>query len=613
MLGGYCGRLLRVDLSSGAIREPLLEEELLRRYIGGSGLGARLLYDETGPQTDPLGPENRLVFAAGPLTGTMATTSTRHSVCCRSPLTGLWGEASSAGTWASGLKAAGYDAVVVSGCADEPVYLWIADGKTEIRRAGHLWGLDTFDTDSALKAETHPQAHVACIGPAGERLSRLAAIMNDGKEGRAAGRTGVGAVMGSKLLKAIVVHGKQRVWVADEQALRDSVRALTPTILKHTTGMQNYGTDGGLISFEQIGDLPLRNWTQGKWEEGAERISGQHMAETILTGRYHCRTCVIGCGRRVTLERGPAAGKEIGGPEYEACGALGANCLVGDITTVAVANELCNRYGLDVISTGSAVAFAMEAYERGLLTKADTDGLELTFGNGEALLEMVRRIGEREGLGRLLGEGVKRAAEAIGGGAEEFAVHVKGLEPAMHDPRAYASLAVGYATSNRGACHLQGFSHVPEGRVAMPDLGYPEILDRFATAGKGELVAKAQNLMCMYDSLTLCKMLIFGRVRIPDMVNWLNYVTGWDYDADEFMRTGERLYNLKRLYNTRLGVTRADDTLPKRLLSEPRPDGGAAGYLPDLEAQLDEYYAFRGWDAQGIPTAAKLAELGLEK
>src|SRR3990172_2838052 len=253
----------------------------------------------------------------------------------------------------------------------------------------------------------------------------------------------------------------------------------------------------------------------------------------------------------------------------------------------------------------------MEAYERGLITKADADGLELTFGNGVAMVEMVRRIGERQGLGRLLGDGVKRAAAAIGQGAEDFAIHVKGLEVPMHDPRAYASLAVGYATSNRGACHLQGFSHVPEGRVAMPDLGYPEIMDRFATEGKGEMVAKAQNLMAMYDSLTLCKMLVFGRVRIPDLVNWLNWVTGWDGDAAEFMRTGERIFNLKRLYNQRCGVTRADDTIPKRLRTEPRPDGGAAGYLPDLEGQLEEYYRYRGWDEQGIPTAAKLVELGM--
>jgi len=307
MLGGYFGKVLRVDLSTGEVGEQELGEATLRRFVGGSGLGARLIYDETDRRTDPLGPENRLVFAAGPLTGTMATTSSRHSVCCRSPLTGIWGEASAAGTWAAGLKAAGYDALVVTGIADQPVYLWVHDRRVEIRPAGHLWGLDTFETNTALPAETHPQGHVACIGPAGERLSLIAAIMNDGKEGRAAGRTGVGAVMGSKLLKAVVVHGSHRVPVADEQALRDSVRALTPAIIKNTPSLQNYGTAGGLISFEQIGDLPIRNWTLGKWEEEAQRISGQHMAETILSGRYHCRTCVIGCGRRVTLDRGPSS------------------------------------------------------------------------------------------------------------------------------------------------------------------------------------------------------------------------------------------------------------------------------------------------------------------
>ena len=609
MLGGYSGKLLRVDLTSRTVRDEPLSEEFLRKWIGGSGLGAYILATETGPSTDPLGPENRLIVAVGPLAGTQTPTSCRHETTAKSPLTGIFGESDCGGSFGAELRAAGFDAVVVSGAADAPVYLAIVDGRAEIRSAAHLWGQDTYAADAALRAEVDSRAVAICIGPAGEKQVLIAAAMTGGKEGRAAGRTGMGAIMGSKRLKGIVVRGTGRVNVAKPDALRDSIRAVVPTVREFTPSFQNYGTSGSVVAFEQTGNLPLKNWRQGTWDAAAN-ISGQRMSETILKGQYHCKTCVVGCGREVVIDSGPSAGQTIAGPEYETVAALGSLCLVDDLVAITEANDLCNRYGVDTISAGGLVAFAMECFERGLLKQSDLDGLELTWGNAAAMLALIRKIGEQEGVGKLLGQGARRAAAAIAG-AEPYAMQVKGLELPMHDPRAFHSVGLGYATSNRGACHLQALSHGPEGRMPMPDLGYPQALDRFADSGKGEMVAKMQNLMCQMDSLKLCKFILFGRLSIPTIVDWLNFVTGWDVDFAEFMLTGERIFNLKRLYNVAHGVRAADDTLPRRILREPRPDGGAAGSLPNLELQKAEYYSYRGWTPDGLPTPEKLAQLGL--
>ncbi|MBI3978531.1 MAG: aldehyde ferredoxin oxidoreductase family protein [Chloroflexi bacterium] len=614
MLGAYAGKLLRVDLTRRTTAVESIPESLFRKFIGGSGLAAYYLNEETGPETDPLGTENRLIISTGPLTGPPAPTSSRWSATARSPLTGIFGEAECGGSFGPKLKEAGYDAIVVAGAADRPVYLSVSDHAVEIRPADYLWGQDTYATDEILKAEALGRAETISIGLAGERLVRFAAIMNDGHEGRAAARCGLGAVMGAKKLKAVVAWGSHKPAIARRPDFARLSKEMTPLVLSRTRGLQQNGTANGVIGFETIGDLPLRNWTQGKWEEGAARISGQRMAETILVGRYHCANCIIGCGRQVTIDRGPSAGKRIAGPEYESMGALGANCLVDDLVAVVQANDACNRYGMDVISAGSVVAFAMECFERGLLAASDTYGLDLRFGNAEAMVELIQAIGERRpGLGRLLGEGAVRAAQAIGGGAEAFSIHSKGLEFPMHDPRAHSSLALGYATSNRGACHLQGFSHVFEARAIPDDLGYDALLDRFSTEGKGAFVARAQDLMCLYDSVRACKFYVFGGVRAPHLLHWLNHATGWEMPMAEFMQAGERIFNLKRLYNVRLGIRRKDDTISPRVLTLPRGEGGAATNLPDLATMLEEYYAHRGWDADGVPTPEKLAALDLAR
>jgi len=607
MMFGYMGKVLRVDLTARRTWDEPLSEEPLRRYLGGAGLGAWYLYRETRPDTDPLSPDNLLIFLTGPLVGTKVPTSGRHAVIAKSPL-GQWGESDSGGTWGQMLKRAGYDGILVSGASVAPVYLWVTAEEVAIRPAQHLWGLDTYDVDPRLKAETASRAVVLAIGPAGERLARLAAVMNDGHDGRAAGRAGLGAVMGSKRLKAIVVFGTLPMPIAHPDALLQTVKQTAPVINERTRSRRDFGTAGGILPAAAIGDAPIKNWTLGTWDR-FEKISGQRMAETILKGKYFCAACTIGCGREVEVASGPYAPVKGAGPEYETLVSLGSMCLVDDLEAVALGNELCNRYGLDTISTGGAIAFALEAFERGLLTLADTGGLALTWGDPRVMLTLVRQIGLREGIGKLLGEGVRAAARQIGRGAEEFALHVRGLELAQHDPRSMNSLAVAYATYPRGACH-RGCSHYLE-RHGVADIGYAKALPRQDPAGKGRMVAQLQDYAGLFNSLKVCQFIMPGTLG-QDLVRYLNLTTGWDVTLNELLMIGERASNLKRMYNVRLGQSRQDDVLPRRILEEALPGGGAGNYLPPFEAMLEEYYATRGWDSNGIPTPETLRRLGLK-
>ena len=608
---GYMGKILRVDLTKGRVEAERLDENPAKKFIGGSGLATKILYDETGSETDPLGPENRLIFMTGPFAATPIITSGRHHMVSKSPLTGAYTESDTGGTWGPYLKRAGFDGIVVTGKASKPVYLWVSEGKAEVRDAARFWGVDTYDLDEAIRKDTHPEAVVASIGPAGEKGVRYASIMNDGKEARAAGRGGTGAVMGSKNLKAIAVYGKMEVEIADVEGLRASLKEISPMVAKNTEGMRKNGTAGGLATFEALGSLPLQNWKyQGRWEQGAAKIAGPAMTEKILTGNYFCERCVIGCGRRVKVDKGPFAPVEGAGPEYESVAMLGSLCLVDDIEAIAKANEVCNRYGMDTISAGAAIAFAMEAYEKGIITKKDTGELELLWGRGDVMVKMAEKIGKREGLGQLLGEGVRIAAEKLGKNAVEFSIHVKGQEMPAHDPRCYNAGAVGYATINRGACHL-GFSHVFERILGMPEIGVDQPLARLEVKGKGELAAKTQNIMGLFDSLKLCKFSMFGGLKMTPILAWYNMVTGNSVSMEEFLKTGERIFNLKRMYNVRCGISRKDDTLPARFLTLKHEGEGLNPSLPPLGEMLYDYYKFRGWNEEGIPTPEKLKELGL--
>jgi aldehyde:ferredoxin oxidoreductase len=611
-LKGYRGKILRVDLSSSKIDVEDLTEETAQTYVGGSGLAAKFLYEMTDEKTMPFDPANPLILMTGPFTGTAVPLSGRHEVVSGSPLTGVYGESDVGGTWGANLKMAGFDGIIVTGKSEKPAYLWINDGEMELRDASQYWGKDTYEIDPILKGETHEKAAVLTIGQAGENQVPLAAVMTDGKDGRAAGRCGLGAVIGSKNLKAIVAHGTGDVPVDNPDKVKSIAKEYGPQILKNMEGMRKYGTAGSLSLFESMGTLPLQNWKYvGRWEGSAEKINGATMADTVLTGRYFCHSCIVGCGRTVKIENGKYAGVDGAGPEYESLALLGSNCLVDDLGALCLANELCNRYGLDTISTGSAIAFGMEAYEKGYLKDKDTDGIELRWGNAEAMLEMIKLIGQNKGLGAVLGKGTRDAAAQIGKNSIEFAMQVKGLDLPAHDPRAYNAGAVGFATSSRGACHLAGLSHAFERTIKSPEMGIPEPVDRFEVEGKGILAAKSQNLMGMMDSLKLCKFILFGGITITDILKWYTHVTGGQMTVDEFIKTGERIFNLKRLYNVRRGVSRKDDILPFRSQTSKRIGEGLTPNLPPMGQMLSEYYEFRGWTEDGIPTDEKLKELGL--
>ncbi len=614
---GYMGAILDVDLTSGAHRVRELTQEIADKWLGGTGLGAHLLWAEGTYDADPLGPDNVMVWAPGPFAGTSVPLSNRFGVCARSPLTGVWGEAECGGHWANDLKKAGFDALVVRGRADHPVYLWIQDGEVEVRDATHLWGKDTFETHDTIRDEVGSagrrgqEAGVACIGPAGEQQVRYAAIMVDGKDGRAIGRAGLGAVMGSKNLKAVAVRGTRTFPIADEPGLSAYLKDLRKEIVSASKGFGALGTAGGIPTHDKMGNWPIKNWQQDHWPEAPDKISGAAMKDSILTGRYYCGNCIIGCGRTVQVKEGPYAGIEQGGLEYETTSLNGSNLLIDNIAAVQKLNEICNRLGMDTISAGATIGFAMEAYDRGLISSADTDGLDITWGNDSAAVELMTRIGNRDGkFATKLGEGTLRFAREIGG--EEFAVHVRGLDFPAHDPRAFFANAVAYATSHRGADHLSSFAHVFQRVVSLPELGYPEPVHRQDAAASPRLVMIGQNLMSWYDSLKCCKFLFFGGVKPTHIWNWYRYVTGRDVSLEELMESGERIFLQKRLFNLACGSGPWDDTMPPRILEQPRDIGTDQPSTPPFAEMLAEYYRLRHWDPETGAIAREVLErLGL--
>jgi aldehyde:ferredoxin oxidoreductase len=613
---GYMGSYVRVDLTEGNITFQTFSDEELRKYIGGTGLGTKILYDETDITTDPLGPENVLTFNTGPLVGTKAPNFGRYHVVTKSPLTGKYAEANSGGKFGPALRKSGYDGIIVTGKAEKPVYLSIDNGKVELLDAAELWGKDTYEVGDWMK-ETYGKTSVCCcIGPAGENLSRIAAIMNDGRDGRTAARCGVGAVMGSKNLKAIVVRGNKEVPLFDKDRFNAVSKEWSQKIAngpgKDVLGL--YGTSCGLEGTEVMGDLPIKNWGQGNFE-GAKKICGPAMAETILTKRYYCGQCVIGCGRVVEVKEGKYALEESAGPEYETLGTLGANLLIDDLAAISTMNVLCNRYGLDTISTGCTVSFAIEAFEKGLLTKDDLGGLELKWGDPDSAIALIGKIARREDFGYWLAEGSKIASEKLGGIAPQLAVHVRGLEFPAHDPRGANGLALQYITSPRGACHLSSFTHDFEYGGGGPKLNFPdEAFNRFGYEGKGAFVAQYQDLMALFDSLTGCKFVIFGFEGKPleKIRMFLELATGWDITEEELMETGERIMNLKHLYNLKCGWTAEEAKLPYKMYGITRGSGGAADNIPNAGLMLTQYNKVRCWNEHGIPLKETLDRLGLE-
>jgi aldehyde:ferredoxin oxidoreductase len=588
---GYLGRMLRVDLSRGRLWDETLNEDYARRYVGGSGLAARYLYDVLDADTDPLGPDNPLLFLTGPLVGTSFTSAGRYSACARSPLTGILGEANSGGFFGPELRYAGYDGVWVSGAAKEPVWLSIVDGQAEVHDAADLWGRDLYVTQDRLReALGDPRARVACIGLAGERQVRLAGIAND--HGRFAGRTGLGAVMGSKNLKAIAARGTGKVplFAPEEfKALTNQALALfkddTPS-----QSLRTFGTSGGLNIAHMLGELPIRYFQLGE-HPPADSLSGVDMAEKFLRRNVACHKCVIACGRET---RSPEYGDaKVDGPEYESLGALGSLLMIFDLQAVIHAHHLCNLYGLDVISMGVTLGLACELFERGLLTPADTGGLEIRYGDAAMVFRLIEQTARCESFGAVLAEGNAALAERFG--APELSATVNRLEVPMHDPRAYVGMAVTYALSPRGACHMQGDMYdLDLGRDTGEAIGLVPGDRHENSSEKGRTAARLQAWRNLYNALTLCE---FENPPVPLLTAAINAATGWRLAAEDLIPIGKRIVNLKRLLNMNLGLTRANDRLPDLLL-KPLAEGGAAGRVPDMPTLLAGAYAEFGWDPE---------------
>ena len=609
---GYMAKLLRVNLTTRQVSEEPLDPKLARDYIGGMGLGGRLAYDEIPPDTDPLGPDAKILFMTGPVTGTVLGTAGRFQVVFKSPLTGILCDSSCGGHWGAEFKKAGYDGLIVEGATDAPVYVYINDGKTEIREASHVWGKGSFETHDALLEEvSEPKARVLSIGLAGERGVLYACMIDD--QGRTPGRGGTGAVMGSKNLKAIVVRGTRQIELADPEAFK----AVAVGLNKHTAttpgiaGIRNYGTSTGMNAFWPVGNIPVKNWQLGSYEDIATKLGGERLNETITRrDPGTCHNCAIICSRWVDIEEGPY--KMSGpGPEYESLGALGTMCLVDDAEAVAYANHLCNMYGIDTISCGATIAFAMECYEKGLITKGDTGGIELTWGDKDVLVEMVNKIAHREGVGEMLAQGTRKMAEQLGGDSMDFAVHVKGLEAPMHDPRARFAWGATYATSSRGACHLHGNTGIYEDKEdPVPEWEFLGKYPRHSNQGKGKMARFAQNWSATISSMAICY--FAAHTFVPsDLAALINHATGFGLTPKDLLVFGDRINALYRAYNYRCGIRREDDNLPLRLLT-PVAEGGAAGKVPDIEYQLKEYYEVRRWEPDGKPSYDSLVELGLE-
>jgi aldehyde:ferredoxin oxidoreductase len=613
--GGYVNKILTVNLTDNTIREEPINPAVAEKYIGGKGYALYVFYYKylkeymakgiSPKDIDPLGPENVLAFTTGPITGVAGAPSPgrHHVMALRSPLTGSLASTNTGGEFGAYLKFAGYDMIFVEGAAEKPVYLEIADGHVEIKGASDLWGKNVFDTTRVLRSRVKGEnVSVSCIGPAGENLVLIANIMND--EHRAAGRTGAGAVMGSKKLKAIVVSGTQKPQVADPEGFRELSKTLTERMKKNAVtgeGLPKYGTAILVNIINQAGMLPFKNWQFG-YNPEADKISGETLEKTYLIKRRPCWGCQIGCGRVTKVPSGPYQILYTEGPEYESIWALGNSTGVMDLAAIVKANHFCDEFGIDTISMGSTIATAMELYEKGYIPEEDLQGLDMRFGNAAALVEAVWRTAYKAGFGAKLALGSRRLAEMYG--APELSMSVKGLEMPAYDPRGAKGIGLTYATANRGGCHVTGYTISPE------ILGIPQKIDRFTPEGKAQWAKTLQDLTCVVNSAVNCLFTTF-EIGAKDYAELFNKIAGFNFTESDVMRIGERIYNLERYIMSLYGFTAKDDTLPPRLTKEPMPEGPSKGQVVELDKMLEEYYKLRGW-VNGVPTKEKLKELGIE-
>jgi aldehyde:ferredoxin oxidoreductase len=600
--------ILKVDLTTGRIEEYTIPGQWENDFLGGASLAARILYEYLTPDLDPLSPDAPLLFMTGPLTGTSGPTTGRFVICGKGPATGLWAESNIGGFWGPELRKAGYDGLWITGRAKEPVYLWLNGSnsersrRVEIRNAAHLWGQNTYTTQDKVKVEIgEKSARVCVIGPAGEKQNMFASIMCD--YGRMAGRTGMGAVMGSKNLKAIAVHGENEIPIFDfpkYKALRsESNRRLRDD--NEARIAREIGTSGVANYVEYLGAMPVKYFSSGSFP-AVDEVSGAKMTETILIGRSACQGCVIACGRVVKL---PGDTMKRKGPEHETMVGFGANLLNDKLESIVELGELCDRYGMDTISASNTIGLAFHLFEKGIITTKDTGGIELNWGDVDSIEQLVHLVGRREGIGDLMAQGSRLFARHFG--AEEEAVQVNGLEVAYHDPRGVSGMALSYATSPRGACHNQSDYFFVDWGHSQEELGI-QFFERHAQAEKAANVARHQDWRTVFNAMVMC---IFANVEPGLQVKLINAACGLDWTIADMMKAGERAWNLKRAINNRMGLTAENDKLPKALL-EPFRDGGSEGFVPDIQGMLYAYYEARGWDQEtGKPTRERLIGLGM--
>ncbi len=603
---GYFGKFLKVDLTNNQIEDLAISDDDLKKFVGGSTLAAKIIYDYVKPGMDPFASGNPIVFATGPFTGSNVPMVSRAAICGISPATGLWGESTTGGKFPIRMKGTGYDGIIITGKSEKPVYLYVNEGNTEIRDASHLWGkADIYETQKIIKDEIKEKNSIACIGSAGEKLINYSCVMND--EGRAAGRCGMGALMGSKNLKALVVAGNKKAELADKKKVKGLIGEAHDCIKGNlnTNAYKLYGTNMYMDIGMRLADTPARYFTKSVFP--ADKLHGPAFRERYKMASYACTGCPIGCGRIIKNFSDDI--KKVDGPEYETAAAFGPLCMNFDIDSVVMANHLCNVHGIDTLSAGVSIAFAMHLYEKGILTK-EKAGMEINYGDSAVILKLIEMILQQEGIGILLSKGVKQMAIELGADPED-AAHVKGLEFPMHDPRAYQGAALSYAVGPRGACHLKGgfYSLDAPGVEVGLELGIT-FTDKNDPKQKGALTTKVLHFCELYNSFTLCQ---FSPIPASIIARVLSAITATDFKTMDLLTFGERSLNLKRAINNILGVTREDDKLP-RIVSEALKEGATAGVEPDMDNMLKEFYSISKWDWDtGKPSKEKLIELGLQQ
>ena len=616
MRNGYWQKLLRVDLTNKKTSvEPIAEEDL-KRFIGGAGLAAEILRREVPAKIDPYDPKNLVIFGTGPFQGPPIAGGAKFSIVGISPVTGTFGDTAAGADWGPSLKDAGYDMLVIEGASKTPVYLHIVDDRVEIREASNLTGMDTYETIDAIHKETvDKELSIAAIGPAGEKQVAIACIVVD--KHSFAGRCGLGAAMGSKGLKAVAVRGTQTAEMSDPDKAKELIGQYQKQIL--ATVKENefrvHGTTALCESAEALGDMPIKYWEQDVWPEGAKKLGAPNYTKVLNAKPYSCKFCPVGCHRKIKITEPAEYAQEGIGPEYETLGMMGTNLLIDDPKAVAQGNDMANGLGLDTISAGAMVGFAMECFEKEWITAQDTDGLELKWGDPKVLFALLEQIGKKEGFGAIFWEGTLPAAEKINPEAIEIVAHCKGLDFPSHDARSCISLAPTYATGTRGACHFRGgCEDVEMGGFFIPEIGIKEgMVKFFERENQSLLAAKCQDYFALLNSLVLCAFMVDGGdMPFSGVKDLFNAITGWDYSIEDLMDAGERIFTVQRLINIRDGYNAATDVLPKKML-QPAKEGFRAGKVPPFKELMEDYYNLRGWDENGEPSQGTMDRLGLTK